>query len=271
MIITLNHPINHAYGVKAMKQLLLCDNGKYLQTADLCEKYHLGIELQSFHDPDYPKINPEMTALQSERSKDLIYRSMHGPFADLCFGSYDSLIREATRNRFEYAYAMAINLKCTDVILHHGYVPGTSKFSSWLSRGKTFWQDFLDAKDEGITFHLENLLELDPLLISDVVATIGDKRLNICLDIGHVHCHSKISVIDWITKLNKQIGYVHLHNNFGVYDEHLGLEHGSLPMLEACHALEENAPDAIWALETDNDDTESSVSWLQDHHFEPSD
>ncbi len=91
--------------------------------------------------------------------------------------------------------------------------------------------------------------------------------MNICLDIGHAHCNSKTSVLDWVKKLNKQIGFVHLHNNYGQQDEHLGFEKGTINFLEICNALEEYAPNSIWAIETNINDMEDSIIWLIENNF----
>ena len=250
-----------------MKDILLCDNGDYLRVADLCEKYNMGVEIQAFYDPEYLVANPSALETQKAGYKHINIYSMHGPFADLCFGSYDRLIKEATRNRFEYVYEIATKLGCKDVVLHHGYVPGTSHYPNWLKRGKVFWDEFFKDKNDDITFHIENMLEYDPNLISDMINTVNDNRLNICLDVGHAHCNSKTSTLDWIVKLNSQIGYVHLHNNFGSKDEHLGFEKGTMMFEEICRALEEYSPNAIWSIETNINDMESSILWLQANNY----
>ena len=257
---------HHTWSI-IMKKLVLCDNGEYQKVAPLCEEYHLGVEVQAFYDPEFLVSNPEALEIQKHQYGDTKIQSMHGPFADLCFGSFDRLIREATKSRFEYAYAIAEKLECEDIVLHHGYVPGTSHYQNWIKRGKAFWTEFLLDKGDNITFHLENMLELDPELISDIVSAIDDPRLNICLDVGHAFCNSKTDVLKWIVRLNKQIGYVHLHNNLGSKDEHLGFEKGAMLFDEICHALDQFSPDSIWAIETNTEDIEPSIQWLQMNCF----
>jgi sugar phosphate isomerase/epimerase len=73
------------------------------------------------------------------------------------------------------------------IILHHGYVPKTSKPESWLKRTTVFWQDYIVGKSDKVKFHIENMLELDPLLLSDVITEINSSNVDICLDIGHAH------------------------------------------------------------------------------------
>lgn len=95
----------------------------------------------------------------------------------MCSGSNDKLIRDATRNRFEYAYEKAIKLGINNIVLHHGYVPRTSSYGGWLKRAVEFWKDYLVGKSEEVIFHIENQLEYDPSLLSEVVAGIGAKNV----------------------------------------------------------------------------------------------
>ncbi|MHB1483339.1 MAG: sugar phosphate isomerase/epimerase family protein [Saccharofermentanales bacterium] len=250
-----------------MKNINLCDNGEFNKIADLCEKYETGIEIQAFYDPEYLINNPDAINAHLTRIKNIKKRSMHGPFADLCFGSFDRLIKEATASRYEYAYDIAQKTGCMDIVLHHGYVPGTSHYANWLKRGVIFWNEFLKNKSADITFHIENMLELGPDLISEIVSETNNSKLDVCLDTGHANCNSKTSVLEWVEKLNKQIGYVHLHNNYGIKDEHLGFKKGTIPFKEMCQTLEEYSPDAIWAIETNNESMEESIIWLQDNGF----
>jgi sugar phosphate isomerase/epimerase len=250
-----------------MKEIVLCDNGEYLRVADLCKKYNVNVNIDAFHDPEFFSSHPEEIEKQLEIYKDINIRSMHGPFADLCFGSYDRLIKEATGKRFEYSYDISQKLGCKHIIMHHGYVPGTSYPPNWVKRSKIFWDDLLENKDAETVFHIENMLEYTPDLISEVVSTVNVMCLDICLDVGHAHCNSKTSVLNWVIQLNKQIGFVHLHNNYGQKDEHLGFDKGTIDFLEVCNALEEYAPNSIWGIETNINDMEDSIIWLIKNNF----
>lgn len=78
---------------------------------------------------------------------------------------------------------------------------------------------------------------------------------------------SLIPVVTWVETLRTHIGYVHLHDNHGESDEHLGLGLGTIPLDEVCQALQHYAPTAVWALETQVSDIESSLRWLEEHDF----
>ncbi len=167
-----------------MKEIVLCDNGKYEEASKLCSKYNLSVDVDTFYDPDFFEAHPEEIELQQRVYRDAKICSMHGPYTDLCLGSKDKLIKAAAMNRFEYAYPIATKLNCKHIILHHGYVPATSYPPNWVKRAKIFFDEFFQTKDFGTVFHIENQLEHIPALISEVVSTVNDIRLNICLDVG---------------------------------------------------------------------------------------
>ena len=83
---------------------------------------------------------------------------------------------------------------------------------------------------------IENQCEEDSEVLKMQIDSVNDPRLKICLDIGHAHANSNMSIEDWIITLGDRIGYLHLHNNHGKVsgrpsyknDEHLGLEDGTI-------------------------------------------
>ena len=250
-----------------MKALYLCDDTFFAETAKLCVNRGFGMEVQSFYDQSYEPTNPDAVASHQMAIKQIQNRSLHGPFGDLCAGSFDPMIREVTRVRYEGAVRVATALGISQIILHHGYVPGTSQPANWIKRFGQFWHDFLADKPANLRFYLENHLDQSPQLLADVVHEIDDPRVKVCFDIGHAHIYSKNGVVEWITRMNETIAYLHLHDNHGQSDEHLGLGDGTLPMLELLTAVEEMAPGAVWALEAKPERFQSSLDWLAVHHF----
>ncbi|MBU0983688.1 MAG: sugar phosphate isomerase/epimerase [candidate division Zixibacteria bacterium] len=245
-----------------MTALHICDDCKIAAASELCRAGGFGIEVQSFYDPEYIDRERNALSLHREALTGIDSRSFHGPFGDLCPGSFDVMVREVARTRFEQAVETAGKLGIEHLILHHGYLPGTSKPGNWIKRSTEFWKTFLSGLPRTCHIHIENLFEHDPEILIEVIQAVNDPRLDVCLDIGHVHCHGKVNVIKWIEQLGDRIGYVHLHDNHGTADEHLGLGEGTLPVADACHALQTYAPDAIWGLEVSFDRMQSSLRWL---------
>ncbi len=250
-----------------MKQLIICDDAHIGDFIPLCGEFSLGLEVQAFYNPEFLNRDPMAIEKHLELSKGIDRVSMHGPFGDLCPGSFDPMIREVTRNRFDLAYDVAVKLGVKHVVLHHGYVPKTSCPKHWIERSAKFWLDFLDSKEHQFKYHIENHLELDHEIMSEVVEAVNRPNFDICLDIGHTNCCSKMPASEWIKNLKDKIGYVHLHNNYGEKDEHLGLEKGTIPIIEVCETLNKYTPEAIWTLETGFDDTRKSVVFLGDNGF----
>ncbi|MTK08858.1 MAG: sugar phosphate isomerase/epimerase [Hungatella sp.] len=251
-----------------MKEIVLCDGSKPEEISLLCKKYGISVNIDAFSDTDVYDVYCEEVNKNLMVYHDINITSMHGPYKDLCLGSKDKLISSATMERFENAYNISKLLKCPNIILHHGYIPGTSIQSNWIKRAALFFDEFLREKDESITIHLENQFEHSPDILSEVITTVNDKRLGICLDVGHANCNSSTPVLKWIEHLNKKISFVHLHNNNGLSDQHLDFSSGTMDFLEICTALEKYSQNSTWLIETNSiEDTEKSIQWLKDNHF----
>jgi sugar phosphate isomerase/epimerase len=247
--------------------IILCDDCYPDLTAPICRRDGLGIEIQSFYDPAHPSRHPDTLAKHTTLLEGILLRSLHAPFGDLCPGSFDAGVRDLARLRFDTAYQVAETLHAGHIVLHDGYVPHTSSPSNYIKRSVEFWQSFLAGHPGEISCHLENLLEYDSKILSEIITQVGSPRLDACLDIGHAYCYSKISPLEWVKQLGAQIGYVHIHSNSGTDDQHLSLQLGSLPVAETLTALRQVAPQALWALEVSPECFPQSLDWLAEHGF----
>jgi sugar phosphate isomerase/epimerase len=250
-----------------MKRIIICDNDDFDALLPFCLSEGLGIELQSFWNPNQPELYPERIHYQLEKIETINFRAFHGPFGDLNGGSYDFMIRDVTRQRMELGYQTASALQAAHIIFHHGYVPHTSPPKNWAPRFVQFWKSFLEGKSENIHFHLENMLELSPDILIETIEAISDRRVSACLDVGHAHCNSSTPVLEWIKKLGNRLAYVHLHDNDGTSDQHRAIGEGNIPFMEVCQALNEYSPEAIWALEAETRGIEKSYEWLRAKGF----
>lgn len=248
-----------------MKKIIICDDSKPDEVIKICENNNFGLEIQSFHDP---RINiTDNIENHKKILKNISLISMHGMFGDLCPGSFDSLVADVAMTRFNQSYQIALQLKVSHLVFHHGYVPHTSSPNGWLNRCNEFWKKFLENKNNNIKIHIENMLDWDPNLLFDLIDKINKPFVDVNLDIGHAHCDSKISIIKWIEKLKNKIGYVHMHDNHGKDDEHLGLGNGTIPIEEVCNALNEYSLNSIWAIEAEGNGIIQSLEWLEKKGF----
>lgn len=249
-----------------MKNIFLCDSNDPNTVSALCASRGFGIEIQGFAHPTQVD-NQALLEATLPRLAPVARRSLHGVFYDLCPGSPDPLIRQVTRQRLEQSSAAARALGAQEVVFHDGHVPGNSSRIGWMKRAPEFWQSFLTGQAPGLSFHLENLLEREPDFIAELLDTVGSDRLDACLDIGHAHCYSPISPVEWARQLGRRIGFVHLHDNRGADDDHLALGLGTLPLQETLLALEEHSPDASWMIEVTGEGLLRSLEWLGQHGF----
>jgi sugar phosphate isomerase/epimerase len=172
---------------------------------------------------------------------------------------------------FNYAYDVAKKLGCTEIVVHNGFVPNTSFYEGWVKNAVSFWEEFFSDKDDSITMMIENQCEEDSTVLQMEIDAVNDSRLKVCLDIGHAHANSNMSVDEWITSLGARIGYLHLHNNHGKVsgrpsfknDEHLGITNGTMDIEKVFELLEENCPDAIWNIECKLTEIEESIEVLK--------
>lgn len=262
-----------------MKEIRLCDSGELEQTKNLCSQNDIGIEFQTFHDPTIQDLEEQIELHKSVLEQIMGGKSLHAPFWDLNLGTKMPGIRKATMEMFNWAYRLAKQLGCTEIVVHNGYIPGTAPIDNWVRRAVEFWKEFLADKDDSITMCIENQFELDSEIIIKEIDLLGDKRLKCCLDVGHAHANSNMSVENWIKTLGDRIGYFHLHNNHGKQnihnhndDEHLGLADGTIDMEKVFELANLFCPNAIMNVETSPEYLAESIKWLKEKgYLNPSD
>ena len=258
-----------------MKEIRLCDDADVKEIINLCNNKNLGIEIQGFYDPNL--IGTEETDKKILEYKEILMnfkggKSLHAPFWDLNLGTKNPMLREATMKTFNYAYKVAKTLGCTEIVVHNGFVPNTSFYEGWVRNATAFWREFFSDKDDSITMMIENQCEEDSEVIKMEIDAVNDPRLKACLDIGHAHANSNVSVEDWILTLRDRIGYLHLHNNHGkvqgrpsyLNDEHLGLDNGTIDVAKILSLLEEHCPNAIWNIECKLQYIEKSIGIIKE-------
>lgn len=257
-----------------MKEIRLCDDADVSRVFDLCINNNLGIEIQGFYNPKMIGSNDTDILIEEYKNKLSSFKfgkSLHAPFWDLNLGSKNQDVRDATMKAFNYAYKVAKELGCTEIVVHNGFVPNASYYEGWVSNATSFWNEFFYDKDNSITMMIENQCEEDSEVLKMEIDSVADPRLKVCLDIGHAHANSNMLVEEWIKTLGNRIGYLHLHNNHGkvldrpsyMNDEHLGLNNGTMDIEKVLNLLEKYCPDAIWGIECKLDQIEESVEVLK--------
>ena len=187
---------------------------------------------------------------------------LHAPFNELFPCAIDRKARSLTAERYRQAIGLAKTYGATKVVVHGGYNPWIYYPVWYTEQSIIFWKEFL-REDPGMEIVLENVLETDPQWLLDIVKGVGNPRLKLCLDIGHVNAYSKIPLNDWLENWAPHISHFHIHNNDTSWDTHSPLTEGTIPMkalLEKAYLL---CPDATFTLELM--EAEASVKWMADN------
>lgn len=162
--------------------------------------------------------------------------TFHGPFLDLNPASFDSMIRQATMERFDQCYKAGKEFGVKKIVYHSGMIPCIYFREGWAEKTAGFFSEFMKNK-EGTEVVMENVLDKDWRLLLDVCKKVDHPDFRLCLDIGHAHCYSEIPVEEWAEELAPYVSHVHVHDNRGDRDSHLGLGKGNLPWQKVLELL----------------------------------
>ncbi|MEG0856503.1 MAG: TIM barrel protein [Terrisporobacter sp.] len=236
----------------------------------ILKKYDVGLEVVQFANP---YILDNRHRIVEEYKKELadVYGDVdliiHGPYADLCPGARDNLIKDVTSVRFEQAYEVAEKLGAKKILYHNGYTPRTYTYIEWKKNVYDFWSEFIKNKEE-VPIVVENVLDEDYELIHDLMKKIDKDNFSICIDIGHINAYSTLDIYEWIENLSYKIGHIHLHNNYGDRDSHFGIDKGNMNVMQILKVLNEKCDDISVSLEiTDLEELEKSLDVLVEAGF----
>ena len=195
--------------------------------SEIAGKYGLGIEIAEYCTAW--NMDDEFTATDAsvQVKLDGIERKvLHAPFNELFPCAIDRKARALAAERYRRAIELAKRYGSTKVIIHGGYNPWIYYPVWYVEQSILFWKEFL-KEDPGVEIVLENVLETDPQWVLDIVKSVDDKRLKLCLDIGHVNAYSKIPVMDWLENWVSYLSHFHIHNNDTSWDTHSPLTEGT--------------------------------------------
>lgn len=238
----------------------------YLSTVDenaakLAKEQGFGIELAQFctaWNLDEKRHEVEENVQNCLKSSDRFV--LHAPFTELFPCAIDKMVRQVAAFRYRQSIETARELGVKKLVIHGGYNPRIY-FPPWYTpESVVFWKEFVNEIPDDMVICLENVFEEEVDMLAEIVRQLGDKRIRMCLDIGHVNAYSKIPVREWIERCADIIEHFHIHNNDGSWDTHSQLFEGSIPMEETLELINKLCPTASITLELI--DSKPSVEWL---------
>ena len=215
----------------------------------------------ALNDPERYR-NCEEWYLKSDRVS-----SVHGSFIDVNPGSGDLKQQALSRERCMESCLMARRLGAKNVIFHSSCFPflrgGYLDF--WAGSCAEFYDKL--TEDVDLNLYIENSPDVDPMPIKELMSRITDRRVRVCLDIGHVN-YSLASLEQWFEELHDWIAYLHLSDNSGMYDSHLALGEGTVDWEKADRLWRDLDTPMPITIETSSVGlAEQSIVFLREHNY----
>lgn len=231
------------------------------QAHNLARTHGLGLEIAEYctawnMDEHFAKTDAQV----KEKINGIPNRILHGPFNELFPCAIDPLARKLAAKRFSQAISLAEAYGVKKIIFHGGYNPQIYYPIWYTEQSAAFWKGFVQSVPADMVLCLENVLEEEPLMLLDMIQSVNDPRLQMCLDIGHVNAYSSIRISEWIHTCRTKVAHFHIHNNDGTADTHNGLMDGTIEMPAILQQISKECPDATLTLECP--EAKSSVEWL---------
>lgn len=155
----------------------------------------------------------------------------HGPFWDLCPGSIDRAIREASLARLAGFFDIVEVIRPEQIVCHLGYDHRhhDSRRSEYIDNSIECWSHFIKVAEKiEAPIVLENVWEKTPEIHREVLGRLDPNWIGFCLDTGHQHSYSKTPLNRWLDATADRLREIHIHDNDGSDDHHLPVGQGSV-------------------------------------------
>lgn len=193
--------------------------------------------------------------------------SLHGNFIDINPGSGDSEFRKLSQRRCRESCIAATNVGARNVVFHSSCFPFLrgGYMEGWAALSAELYEQLAEEFD--LNIFVENSPDIDPEPLVNLMEIVKDKRIGVCLDIGHAN-YSGTPISVWFDALKDRIGYLHLSDNNGRYDDHLALGDGTVDWAETdrlWRGLNRSTP---MTLEVGNiDNVQRSIEYLRKNGY----
>ena len=158
--------------------------------------------------------------------------TFHAPFIDLRPGAIDPKIRQVTKDRLQQVFDLVSYFRPLTVVCHPSFDERyyVSHQQAWLENSIATWSYFLPLAEEMKTIiALENVYELTPAPLLDLLNALSSPRIRFCFDSGHCNFFSRTSFVTWIAEMGHYLCQLHIHDNSGSADDHAPVGEGNFP------------------------------------------
>lgn len=194
------------------------DLDKYIKLAN---KYNLGFEYNDFYDPEFldnGNVDNLINIYKSLNRKD---DTMHGVFYDIVLDSTDPKIAKISYDRVKSSLDIAAKLNLKGVVFHTNYITWMKNDwyrKNWVKKNKDIYLKLIEEYPN-LEIYIENMFDLDPYELKNLMDEINHERIGVCLDVAHASI-SNIDINIWFDVLGKYIKHIHINDNDLKVDSH---------------------------------------------------
>jgi len=252
-----------------MKFYVIPNNKELDKYLKLSNDYNLGFEYNDFYDPnlldDELKLNNLIEKYKKLNRKN---DTMHGVFYDINLASADNKIRKISEERIIKSLDIAKTLNLKGVVFHTNYetwIKDKKYRDNWVNLNYEFYKKMLD-KYEDIEIYIENMFDLNPILLKELMDRFNSNRIGVCLDFSH----AAISGLDldiWFNTLKKYIKHIHINDNDLIKDSHEEIGKGKIDFKLIFDLISELDDVSILIEIKDYNKTLNSINYLKDGDY----
>ena len=207
---------------------------KYLE---LSEKYDFGFEYNEFYEPHILDSNELDSYIYRYKSLNRKNDTLHGVFYDITLNSNDPLIKDASFKRVEQSFIIAKKLNVKGIVFHTNYITWMKDeyyINNYIEKTKEVFEYLVKKYDMDI--YIENMFDLEPFILKELLDKCNNKRINCCLDIAHASI-SNVSLDIWFKELKKYIKHIHINDNDLKIDMHEEIGKGKIDYKKAFNLI----------------------------------
>lgn len=194
------------------------DLDKYIKLAN---KYNLGFEYNDFYDPEFLDNGNVDNLIKIYKSLNRKDDTMHGVFYDIVLDSTDPKIAKISYDRVKSSLDIAAKLNLKGVVFHTNYITWMKNDwyrKNWVKKNKDIYLKLIEEYPN-LEIYIENMFDLDPYELKNLMDEINHERIGVCLDVAHASI-SNIDINIWFDVLGKYIKHIHINDNDLKVDSH---------------------------------------------------
>jgi len=206
----------------------------------------------------------EMTRIRDRFHENGLGFSLHAPFIDISPGSPDPRIADVAKYRIIKSLQFAHFLRAKVMVCHSGseVLRYGFPYKSFVKNSIKFWDEIkYIAQDLDVKIAIENTIEKEPKLQSEIVNSIDSSHVGYCFDIGHWNLKSTLPIEGWLRAFRNKLFAAHIHDNNGDGDSHLAIGRGQIDFKPLVAFIKNEDLDTIFIVE--NHDEESVLDSLK--------